>query len=266
MSNELLSTTPVQLVIAEACRVEFFLASSWSQQLLDVAADAPTMDREGRLPLRMIAKAPDESATLEVSASTLELPMGLAPAVVYWAEMHGFDAPECEQRWDRCSAYSGWFKTRDAGVTAVAWIQGRGAVIEIRLRGLEERQTDLQAAWTLCRNSFACEALPQEARVPTPTIWERISELRQQGRLDDALALADEEGTQAEILLVQADIHADRMRNALRVQQMEVARAAWHAAANCISAYGSSATSGGEGAARAIACKRAFAELGPQPV
>jgi hypothetical protein len=96
--------------------------------------------------------------------------------------------------------------------------------------------------------------------------WSRAKALRDEGRLDEAIAVVERDGDRAEALLVQADLHMDRLRRARAEREIDVARDAWKKAASCARAYAASATSGGEGAARSIERDRILAELGPAPL
>lgn len=95
--------------------------------------------------------------------------------------------------------------------------------------------------------------------------WVRVKKLRELGKLEEAISVAERDGDRDEVLLVQADLHIERMQRAQAAGQLDVAREAWRRASNCAYSYASTATSGGEGAARSIERDRVLARLGPEP-
>jgi hypothetical protein len=95
--------------------------------------------------------------------------------------------------------------------------------------------------------------------------WVRVKKLRVQGKLDEAIDVAERDGDRAEVLLVQADLHIERMHLAQAEGRLGVAREAWQKASACAHAYAASATSGGEGVARSAERDRLLARLGPEP-
>lgn len=96
--------------------------------------------------------------------------------------------------------------------------------------------------------------------------WARVKKLRELGKIEEAITVAERDGDRAEALLVQADLHIERMRLAQAAGQLQVMREAWQKASACAHAYAASATSGGEGAARSDARDRLLARLGPEPM
>jgi hypothetical protein len=85
------------------------------------------------------------------------------------------------------------------------------------------------------------------------------------GQLDEAIAVAERDGDRAEVLLMIAELHAERMRRALDGNEIELARDAWQKAEANARHYAATATSGGEGTARSVERDEFLAELGPEP-
>lgn len=262
-------TAPIELQLDDlrVC-VSFELPRDWSRHTLQTAAENVAPDAAGRLRHRFVAEADD--LRLEISASHLSLPMGLAPAVVYWLDLYGIDdLPHYEERWCGYPAMSGWFQLRNQPMAcrAIAWLQLEDAVVEVQLHGRADDRQRLQDVWSTLRSSLKCESVGEPRVVldaPQPW-WSTVQALRAQGKSDAALALA-EQTHEAEALLVQSDMHAERMRAALAAGQAQIARDAWRQAVSCARAYAASATSGGEGAARSLMCDRVVRELGPEPL
>jgi hypothetical protein len=152
-------------------------------------------------------------------------------------------------------------------LVAVAWLQTPEAVLEWWLEGPAEQRDYFLGVWALIRGTVTCTTLasPKPARAAHESWWTRVEKLRSQGQLDEAIDVAERDGDRAEVLLVQADLHTERMRRAQTAGQLDLAREAWHKAADCAFAYAASATSGGEGAARSLDRDRILASLGPEP-
>ena len=270
-SLPLLAHVPITVRLADAStRIGFSLPDGWFYHVEQLPEGTPPMDPEGRLPVRITARNEDDSFKLKVAGAQLKLPMGVMPAAVYWAQFYGLsDFPEDETRWAECETLSGVTTVSGAPETlvGVAWLQTTHAVLQWWLEGPAEQRDYFHGVWALIRESLACTTLasPRPTRNAHESWWMRVENLRSQGKLDEAVDVAERDGDRAEVLLVQADLHAERMRRAQTAGQLDVAREAWQKAADCAFAYAASATSGGEGAARSLDRDRILASLGPEP-
>jgi hypothetical protein len=264
---------PVKARLSEtATRVSFSLPEGWSYSVEKVPDGTPPMDAQGRMPVRVTAKTRDDSFKLRISGAQLKLPLGVAYAAVYWTQFYGLtDVPEDETRWADCETLSGITSANgDAEqLIAVAWLQATEAVLEFWLEGPVTRRDHLEGVWALIRDTLNCSELAPPKKHPACDAhepwWTRVAQLRAQGQLDEAIGVAERDGDRAEVLIVQADLHVQRMRRAQAAGQLDVARAAWKKAADCAYAFAASATSGSEGAARSMDRDRILAELGPEP-
>lgn len=270
-SATLRAHVPVKARLSDAStRLGFSLPEGWSYSVEKVPDGTPPMDPEGRMPVRVTAKTRDDLFKLRVSGAKLKLPMGVAHATVYWTQFYGLtDFPDNETRWAECETVSGI--TTANGITeqlvGVAWLQANEAVLEFWLEGPATQRDDFEGVWSLIRDTLTCTALasPKRARDSHEPWYTRVAKLRAEGQIDEALGVAERDGDIAEVLLVQADLHAERMRRAQAAGQLDVAREAWKKASDCAYAFAASATSGGEGTARSIDRDRILAELGPEP-
>ncbi|MBB6095961.1 tetratricopeptide (TPR) repeat protein [Povalibacter uvarum] len=239
------------------------LPAGWTVQ-----RESPPAAAEGFLRPRLTASSADGQIRLRVAAAAMKLPVGLVPAVVYWAQLHHLnELPENDERWNGFPALAGWSTAGDAKRVGAAWIQVNDSVVELLIDGPAADHERLSAVWDLMRLSFRCtshQRLEPPAHEPE-SWWSRAKALRDEGRLDEAIAVVERDGDRAEALLVQADLHMERLRRARAEGETDVARDAWKKAASCARAYAASATSGGEGAARSIERDRILAELGPAP-
>ncbi len=254
----------VALELDDLCvRLSFALPSGWSPSRLSPSVDG--RERDGRLALRMIASSTKDDGVLRVAASRVPLPLGLAPAVVYWSQLLGLEeVPEDPSTWADWPAFSGLWRDASAGFVAVAWIQVDDVVVELHLEGL---RATLDTVWAMLRASFRCESFREP--LVTPSIAEswtsRVARLRHEGQIEEAIAVIEREGDCGEALLLEAQLHAERMRGALAAAQTQAARNAWQQAVRWARAYAASATSGGEGAARSFECERFLKHLGSEP-
>lgn len=248
------------------------LPAGWAIQRQSLPAEAPPCPADGSLWPRLSARSEDGQIKLRIAAAEMKLPVGLAPAVVYWAQLHHLDdVPEREDRWDGFPAFAGWSTTSadgDAQVVGAVWVQVNDSVLELLLEGRSADRERLSATWELIRRSFRCasQRKPERPAHEPESWWSRAKALRDAGRLDEAIAIVERDTDRAEALLVQADLHMERLRRARADRDIDVARDAWKKAASCARTYAASATSGGEGAARSIERDRILAELGPAPV
>lgn len=262
---------PIKVRLHDAAtRLNFSLPESWSYTVEKVPDGTPSMDPEGRMPIHVTAKTRDERFKLRVSAAKLKLPLGVVHSAVYWTQFYGLaDFPEDETRWAECETLSGITTANGVAeqLIAVAWMQATEAVVEFWLEGPAEQREYLEGVWSLIRDTFSSTALakPKPSRDAHEPWRTRVNQLRARGQIDEAIGVAERDGDRAEVLLVQADLHAERMRRAQAAGQLDVARDAWKKAADCAYAFAASATSGGEGAARSMDRDRILAELGPEP-
>lgn len=251
------------------------IAFSWPGNWTRRFAGAPTRgvfhDADGRLHPRLIITSPHGDLHLSVSASRFQ-PPSLVSAAVYWAQLSGFaSTPENDERWAGSQALGAWSSSIDDATRLMAgvWVAAHGAIFELRLEGSVAKGAQMHELWTQLRESVRCEALPLAEAASTRTSsapwWTRAKALQDQGLLDEAIALIEREGDIAEALLMQAAVHAARMRRALEASDRDAACDAWRKAVTCARSYASSATSGGEGAARSLERDRVLAELGPEP-
>ena len=263
---------PVKARLSEAStRLSFYLPEGWSYGVENVPDDTPPMDAQGRMPVCVTAKTRDDLFELRISAARLKLPLGVAHAAVYWTQFYGLtDCPEDETRWADCETLSGITSANAVAeqLVAVAWLQASDAVLEFWLEGPAGQRDYLQGVWNLIRETLSCATLErpkQPARDAHEPWWTRVEKLRAQGQIEEAIGVAERDGDRAEALIVQADLHAERMRRAQAAGQLDVARKAWKKATDCAYAFAASATSGGEGVARSMDRDRILAELGPEP-
>lgn len=252
--------------------IRFDIPVGWRTERESLPDHAPPCPPDGSLWPRLTAISEDGHIRLRLAVAPMQLPVGLVPAVVYWAQRYQLDAvPENEEPWDGFPALWGWStmgEGADLRIVGAVWMQVDGSVVELLLDGPVADRDRLSAVWDLLRRSLRCR--PHE-RVQPPahepeSWWSRVKALRDEGRLDEAIALVERDGDRAEALLVQADLHAERLRQARAEHRIDAARDAWQKAASCARAYAASATSGGEGAARSLERDRILADLGPAPV
>ena len=254
-----------------ALQLRFALPTGWIGRCEEVAPDAPPFHADWRPTLRFTAASEDGRARLRIAASKMKLPVGLIPAVVYWMSLYGLEgSPEETQDSSGFPALGGRFTSRDrTSIVYATWIQANDSVIELQLEGHADDRS-VESDWMSLRESLECESLvdASSVRVEQPIVepwWSRVSALRALGRHDEALALAERSEHDAESLLVQAELHAERFHRALAAHQSDAARDAWHRASNCAYAYAACATSGSEGSARSMDRDRVLRDLGPEP-
>lgn len=246
------------------CVLRLALPAAWTWAR---PADQNAADPAGRLPGVLSATSPDGGHTLRIAAARLSPPLGIMPAAVYWSQFHGLPhLPDDQMPLHDHPALSGWFELDGYTIVAVAWVQAGPLCIELRLDGPAKDKEELLATWTTLTLALECvEQRPEEPETQPEGWLSRAGALRAQSRLEDAIALIELEGDRAEALLMQSDMHLERMRRAVTAGDAVLARQAWQQAHDCAHAYASGATSGGEGAARSLERDRFLAELGPKP-
>lgn len=278
--HESLMADPAQLpidsvdlkLVDAAISIRLEIPAGWTTGRLSLPDRAPQGPADGTLWPRLDAISEDRRIRIRLAAAAIPLPVGLVPAVVYWAGQHRLaQIPDSEEMWDGFPALAGWSKRGEGGdlkLVGAAWVQIDGSVVELLVEGPATDRERLSATWDLVRKGFRCAPhdVAQRPAHDPESWWSRAKALRDEGRLDEAIALVERDGDRAEALLVQADLHAERLRQARAEHRFDVARDAWQRATCCARAYAASATGGGEGMARSVERDRILAELGPAPV
>jgi hypothetical protein len=252
----------VRLELADArVRLHVTLPTGWVWQLVPKPA---RVARDGAVPGRLEARSDADDARLYIGASYLPLASGLAPAVVYWCSLYGLDMPDTPTRWRSHEAFTA-DSTASARHTRMIWFRFADSVIELRIEAATQAACEGVSEWL--RQNLECEGIgcAHESAPECDPWWVRVKKLREAGMLDEALAVAERDGDRAEALLVQAELHADRMHRAQAAGQLDIAREAWRKANGCAYAYAASATSGGEGAACSAERDRLLVRLGAEP-
>lgn len=241
-------------------RLRLELPPGWSWQLVPAPSRA---DPEGKVTPRLVARRDAGGLELKVGASYLPLPSGLAHAAAYWCLLYELDVPKQSTLWEPREAFIGYSSSATKSAVCMIWVKAANSVIELRIEADATASRDELIEWL--RQHLECEPIAvDEPSAPEPW-WTRVKKLRERGLLDEAVSVAERDGDRAEALLVQAELHVERMRRAEAAGQSDIAREAWHRASACACTYAASATSGGEGAARSLERDRVLAQLGPEP-
>lgn len=253
--------SPIDLELIDArVRLRLKLPAGWSWQRVP----APSrIDREGKVTPRLEARCDAGGAELWVGASYLPSPSGLTAAVVYWCPLYGLNVPESATQWGSHEAFVSYSPSDTTPQVCFIWLKVADSVIELRIQA--ETTTACDALFDWLRINLECESLEVAEPVASEPWWMRVKRLRELGRIDEAISVAERDGDRAEALLVQADLHIERMHRAQAAGQSEIMREAWQCASACAHAYAASATSGGEGAARSVERDQLLARLGPEP-
>jgi hypothetical protein len=228
MTSPASARLPIELQVDElGLSVAFELPGeqAWAIQR---PAVAESTNRDGSLTPRATATSPDGRLRLHLSASELS-PPSLAAAAVYWMAQHRLEGlPDEDPAWDDMPAMSGIFESlkTPSHPTAAVWISTDGLCIELRLTASNDERAHLIAAWPTIRQTFRCAvkraAAPEiDARMPW---WSRTARLRERGEIQRALELVEREGDIAEALLVQAELHMERMQRAVEARDGSRAR------------------------------------------
>jgi hypothetical protein len=256
------AASPIQLDLPDAgVRLRVKLPAGWIWEPTSKPARA---SRDGAVTRRFAARSDGGNVRIYIGATHLPLPAGLMPAVVYWCSLYGLDVPDAATQWGAREAF---FTRASAGpgYICMVWFRVADCVIEVRIEAATGALCEASAEWLL--RDFECEPIQSaiEGAPGREPWWIRVQKLREAGSIEEALAVAERDGDRAEALLVQAELHAERMHRAQAEGQVEIAREAWRKATGCVHAYAASATSGGEGAARSVERDRLLARLGGEP-
>lgn len=255
------TTSPISLELDDArVHLRLTLPVGWSWHRVPAPSG---VDREGKVTPRLKARCDAGGVELQVGASYLPLPMGLTSAVVYWCSLYEFDVPESQVRWGPHEAFISYSSTDTTSHVCLIWVKVADSVIELRVTAETATSRDELIDWL--QRHLEWEPLAVAEPAASEPWWARVKKLRELGRLEEAIGVAARDGDRAAALLVQADLHLERMRLAQAAGQLQVVREAWQSASACAHAYASSATSGGEGAARSVERDRLLAQLGPEP-
>lgn len=254
--------SPISLDLTDArLHLSLKLPAGWSWQL---APGLSRADRQlGKVAPRLTARSDATGVELQVGASHMPLPQGLVPAVVYWCSLYELDVPESPAQWGPHDAFISYSAPGTTPHVCMILMKVADSVIELRIEAEATVARDELIDWLQRHLEFKPLAVA-EAVAPEPW-WARVKRLREVGKLEEAIRVAERDGDRAEVLLVQADLHIERMRLAQAAGDIRTAREAWQSASKCAHAYAASATSGGEGLARSQDRDRLLAQLGPEP-
>lgn len=253
-------SAPIDLELTDALvRLHLTLPEGWSWQLIPPPS---RVDREGKVAPRITARRAASDVELQVGAA--HVPAGLVPAVVYWCSLYSLDVPEDAVPWGSQRAFISRAAPGAIQQVCLIWVGIADSAIELRIQTEDLTARDELIDWL--RQHLLYEPIEIVEPASAEPWWKRAAKLRERGLLDEAIVVVKRDGDRAEALLVEADLHVERMHRAQAAGEVQVAREAWQSASACAYAYAASATSGGEGAARSIERDRFLARLGPEPV